>query len=58
MNTKRFLPALIALTLMLPLLACGCRHKCCNDTRTLAPPPAPCCNTPAPPPAYIPPPGQ
>jgi len=48
MSTKRFLLALIAFALMLPLLACGCRHRCCNDTRTFAPPPAPCCPQPGP----------
>jgi hypothetical protein len=46
MTTKRFLLALIAFTLMLPLSGCGCRRNCCNDTRTYTPPSGPCCPTP------------
>ncbi len=52
MNTRRFLLAVIAFALMLPLSAC--RHNRCGDTRTFAPPPAPCCNGQAPPVGYVP----
>jgi hypothetical protein len=43
--TKRFLLALFAFTLLLPLSGCGCRRNCCGDNHSYAPP-APCCPTP------------
>lgn len=50
MTTKRFFLALIAFTLMLPLV--GCRHKQCCGDRSYAPP-QPCCDKGLPP-GYIP----
>ena len=52
MTTKRFLLALIAITLFLPLAGCGHHKKCCDTS--LAPPPAACCPTPGPGPAFVP----
>ena len=44
MLTKRFLLAVFALALMLPLTGCnGCRRNC-NSRGSFAPPPAPCCD--------------
>ena len=45
MFTKRFLLALIASTLLLPLSGCGCRRNCCNSDRSYAPPSS-CCPAP------------
>ena len=54
MLTKRFLLAVFALALMLPLTGCnGCRRNC-NSRGSFAPPPAPCCNGQAPPVGYVP----
>lgn len=56
MNTRRFLLAVFAFALMLPLPGCGCRRNSCGD-RSLAPPPSSCC-PPGPsgtlPPGYMP----
>ena len=44
MFTKRFLIAVFALALLLPLTGCnGCRRNCSNSSGSFAPPPAPCC---------------
>lgn len=50
MITKRFLLALIAFTLMLPLSGCGCRRNACCGSNA---PPA-CCDKQPLPPGYIP----
>ena len=44
MITKRFLLAVFAFALMVPLTGChGCRRNC-NSSGSFAPPPAPCCD--------------
>jgi hypothetical protein len=53
MFSKRFLLAVFAFTLMLPLSGCGCRRNCGSD-HNYAPP---CCDKGAPA-GYVPVPGQ
>jgi hypothetical protein len=52
MISKRFLLAVIAFTLMLPLSGCGCRRNNCCE-RSFAPP-AGCCDRGTLPPGYPP----
>lgn len=54
MFTRRFLLALMASTLLLPLSGCGCRRQCCNSSSSFAPPPAPCCPDRGAPSGYLP----
>jgi hypothetical protein len=48
MNSRRFLLAVFAFALLLPLAGCH-RKQCCGDSSSFAPPPQPCCNNPLPP---------
>lgn len=47
MILKRFVLAVFAFSLLLPLSGCGCRRHCCGDSRSFAPPQA-CCDKGAP----------
>lgn len=42
MNIKRFVLAVFAFSLLLPLSGCGCRRHCCGSSQSYAPPP--CCD--------------
>lgn len=43
MLNKRFVLALFAFAMLLPLSGCGCRRNCSSNSASFAPPPA-CCD--------------
>jgi hypothetical protein len=54
MLSKRFVLALFAFAMLLPLSGCGCRRNCSSNSASFAPPPA-CCDRSLPPAAFVPP---
>jgi hypothetical protein len=53
MLNKRFILALIASAMLLPLSGCGCRRNCSSNSASFAPPA--CCDRSLPPAAFVPP---
>ncbi|MCE9531604.1 MAG: hypothetical protein K8T89_10850 [Planctomycetes bacterium] len=55
MFRNRLILTLALIALMIPILGCGSRHRCCGPrpNSSMAPPPPNCCN---PPPGNLPPP--
>lgn len=54
MLNKRYILALFASLMLLPLSGCGCRRNCSSNSSSFAPPPA-CCDRSLPPAAFVPP---
>jgi hypothetical protein len=55
MLSKRFVLALFAFAMLMPLSGCGCRKSCSSNSSSFAPPPS-CCNGTLPPSATVVPP--